>query len=461
MAYWSDVRYLAESEPGMVDVNAEEFRRVNRLIQAVLPELGQVRSATEWVGEGREVYDRKLGESLTLLEHLASAFQKAGDALDDYGRELRRAKECLDEGERKQDSLRHLLKPFLSGHTSAFDEAEPLRQWEDITHTTGLRDALSDPMVINNSVRAEGDRLATEIKSAFDESRRIEESARERCVPVLRQAHEMIPDFRADSGRAEAIIRGTPGLRQEMDEARRDPNVRLPGTGEAPEATRPTATGPVSSTLQEMRDAAARLPGGNLTWDATDVARWQVGVGETENEFRQRWIRDNREVIRAAAERYGLPADVVAGIAFREVGGKPMWLDDVTDEIRQNLPDQVRPWSLAGEPDQTSYGPMAIQVRRAAETLGYDPAHLSEEQRREVIASLVDPKQSVFVAAKHLAELKQASDFALVEPDQMTQEQRRELAARYNGGPYWQGGDAQRYANDFQRDLPQARDALR
>ncbi|WP_143174414.1 hypothetical protein [Streptoalloteichus hindustanus] len=104
---------------------------------------------------------------------------------------------------------------------------------------------------------------------------------------------------------------------------------------------------------------------------------------------------------------------------------------------------------------------MAIQVHRAAETLGYDPAHLSEEQRGEVIASLVNPKESVFVAAKHLAELKQSSDFALTDPDGMTPEQRRELAARYNGGLYWRGPDAQGYANNFQRELPQAREALR
>ncbi|SHG64004.1 hypothetical protein [Streptoalloteichus hindustanus] len=167
----------------------------------------------------------------------------------------------------------------------------------------------------------------------------------------------MLPDYRADSAKAESIISSTPGIRQEMAEARHGPNVRLSGVGEIPEATRPAATGLVSTTLREVRDHAARLPGGNLTWGTADFARWQVGVGETEDQFRQRWIRDNREVIKAAAAKYGLPADVVAGIAFQEVGGKPMWMDDTTDWARKNLPGGMRPWKLAGEPDQTSYGP--------------------------------------------------------------------------------------------------------
>lgn len=43
----------------------------------------------------------------------------------------------------------------------------------------------------------------------------------------------------------------------------------------------------------------------------------------------------------------------------------------------------------------------------------------------------------------------------------MTREQRQELAARYNGGPYWQNDDAQAYGRGFDMNLDDARSALK
>ncbi|MFE9927384.1 hypothetical protein ACFYQA_39605 [Streptomyces sp. NPDC005774] len=40
-------------------------------------------------------------------------------------------------------------------------------------------------------------------------------------------------------------------------------------------------------------------------------------------------------------------------------------------------------------------------------------------------------------------------------------EQQQELAARYNGGPYWENDQAQRYSRDFAHHLDQARNAIR
>ncbi|RPK89871.1 hypothetical protein [Streptomyces sp. ADI98-10] len=76
--------------------------------------------------------------------------------------------------------------------------------------------------------------------------------------------------------------------------------------------------------------------------------------------------------------------------------------------------------------DETSFGPIAIQIRRGAEVLGYDPDSLTGHQR------------------------------AIVEPAQY-----QELAARYNGGPYWEGDQAQAYGRGFGNHLENARDALR
>ncbi|MET8896082.1 hypothetical protein [Streptomyces albogriseolus] len=43
----------------------------------------------------------------------------------------------------------------------------------------------------------------------------------------------------------------------------------------------------------------------------------------------------------------------------------------------------------------------------------------------------------------------------------MTAEQQHELATRYNGGPYWENDQAQRYGWDFAHHLDQARNAIR
>jgi len=78
---------------------------------------------------------------------------------------------------------------------------------------------------------------------------------------------------------------------------------------------------------------------------------------------------------------------------------------------------------------------MAVQIRRAAEVLGYDPANLSDSQRAEIVSALKDPAQNMFITAKYLESLKAESDFADVPADQLALYQYEELAARYNGGP--------------------------
>lgn len=479
MAYWSDVKYIDESDPGMINVNAEEFKRLGRLADTALPELAAVKTGPEWEGAGREGYDRKLDDVTRLVRYLGDAFVAAGKALGDYVPEIRKAKELVHEGKSPEKELKELLKPYQSGHTKKFHRAEPLRQWEDLRETTGFLDWLSDPLVINDDVERRANQLHGEIHHIFGEAKKIDENARSSCVAALRRAYELLPDYRVDSSRggwfitANSIIKNIPGLKQELAEATADPNVRLPGMGEIPsypDGTRLSSA--VSPALQDLRERAGALPGGNVTWNTSDFIRWQSGIditnggapveGESEEEFKLRWIRDNRDVIKAAAEQYGLPADMLAGIAYKEVGGKPMGLDDTTDWLRKHVPSWLREGTLVeGDPDQTSYGPMAVQVRRAAEALGYDPESLSEKQRDEIVGSLKNPKENVFIAAQYLSNLKQSSDFALTDPGQMTEEQGQELAARYNGGPNWHSDDAKGYARDYAKHRNEAAEALK
>ncbi|MGW3726862.1 hypothetical protein [Streptomyces sp. NPDC000851] len=103
----------------------------------------------------------------------------------------------------------------------------------------------------------------------------------------------------------------------------------------------------------------------------------------------------------------------------------------------------------------------AAAVRRGAEVLGYDPDHLTDQQRGTVEEALQDPAQNIFIASEYLAQLKAESEFADVPAEEMTPAQYQELAARYNGGPYWQTDDAQAYGRGFTNNLDDARNALR
>ncbi|MFD9223531.1 hypothetical protein ACFWDI_26835 [Streptomyces sp. NPDC060064] len=172
------------------------------------------------------------------------------------------------------------------------------------------------------------------------------------------------------------------------------------------------------------------------------------------DEGRREYISGNKELIKAAAADSGLPPEMVAGIAWQEVQGDPGVLDDLAYEGRKILPGSE-------DPDRTSMGPMAIQVRRAAEVLGYDPHNLTDTQRSVIVDAVKDPAKNIFIASEYLAQLKAESGFADVPPEQMTRAQMQELAARYNGGPYYASDDAQAYGRGFDNRLDQAKEAMR
>jgi soluble lytic murein transglycosylase-like protein len=127
----------------------------------------------------------------------------------------------------------------------------------------------------------------------------------------------------------------------------------------------------------------------------SDLVGWQLGR-ENIFSFKNQWVHGNRSAINAAAKRFDLPPGLVAGVAYNEVGGDPQSIDSLAYALRG---DSTR--------DRTSFGDLSVQVRRAAEALGYDPSNdLSPSQRRMLIESLKDPTQNIFIAAKHLADLR-------------------------------------------------------
>jgi len=324
--------------------------------------------------------------------------------------------------------------------------------------TTGFLDWAAELTMDIDDIKDDANRAHDQASSDFGNAKTVEKDARDDCLATLSKAYKALPDFRGGSFvDAKDLLDSIPALRKEAGEARIDPLTRLEGSGPKAEFTSPVGKDDVSPALWDIRMRLLDLP------EATD-SYW---IPPLSNGDRAEWITANKDIINAAAKRSGLPPDMVAGIAWQEVGGQPGWGDDITDSVREiaendwfpvtpeNLPSR-----LGGDKDETSFGPIAIQVRRGAEVLGYDPEHLTGSQRDQIEAALQDPGQNIFIASEYLAMLKAESDFADVPADEMSAEQRQELAARYNGGPYWQDDKAQGYGRGFRNNLDDARRAL-
>ncbi|MEU6482558.1 hypothetical protein [Streptomyces sp. NPDC046887] len=458
--YRDEVAFLEDCNPPLVERNALEFRRLRDLLLEVKPGLRRAAEDRDWIGEGRKRYDNRMREARDLVSHLADGYDKAQSALMHYASALRVAKAHYVNGKADEETLAGLIAQVADAVTPTAQKAGAMRQWEDLRGTTGFLDWAAELAVDIDDIRDDANRAHDNAGANYGLAKSTEARARDTCTAALDQAYKALPDFRG-SGFVDAkdLLAAMPALRSEAFEARSDLLTSLSGSGPKADFSLPTGTQDVSASLQDIRLRLTALP------EATD-AYWAVPRDAQE---RREWIAANKGIIQAAAERSGLPADMVAGIAWQEVGGQWGWMDDGVDSVRGLARDGWLPVApealpidrLSGNPDETSFGPIAIQVRRAAEVLGYDPARLTEGQRDTIEAALQDPGQNIFIASEYLAMLKEESGFAGVPSEEMTRDHYKELASRYNGGPYWQSEQAQGYGRGFDRNLDEARNALK
>ncbi|MFE7774061.1 hypothetical protein ACFU5O_09190 [Streptomyces sp. NPDC057445] len=457
----SDVQFLAECNPALVERNADEFQRLRDLLVEIEEPARRAETRTEWHSEGSKSYEARVAEARALVVHLAEGYNKAASALRSYALALATAKSHFSDGKESEQALASLIATKGTAITREAQEAEPMRQWEDTRGTTGFLDWLAESTMDIDDIKDEANRLHDAAGSSFHLAKSAEKEARDICVHALKAAYDLLPDFRLGAGVERAdFYAAMAAMRREAQEARSDPLTHLPGSGTKRDFAPPVGDDPVSPALRDIRMRVAGLP------EAKDNY-WDPASSDAE---RREWIATNKEIIQAAAKSSGLPPEMVAGIAWQEVGGQWGAFDDITDTIRQQAdapwglspvaPENL-PWRLGGNPDETSFGPIAIQVRRGAEVLGYDPAHLTEQQRAVVEEALQDPAQNIFIASGYLAQLKAESEFADVPAGNMTRDHYRELAARYNGGPYWESEKAQGYGRRFDGSLDHVKDALR
>lgn len=458
ISHRKDVEYLEGCNPPLVERNADEFKRLHDMLVAVDPSAERAEKHTRWKSEGSGHYEARLTEARKLLTQLAEGYHKAAAALSDYASALVVAKAHYSNGRANERSLANLIHTKGTAITREAQEAEPMRQWEDMRATTGVMDFFAELTMDVDDIRDDANRLHDSAGGDFHLAKVTEHEAREICVHQLKQAYDLLPDFRMGFVQRVDIVPAIADLRREAAEARTNPLTRLPGSGPKQDYYPVAGNDIVSPTLRDIRLQVANLPG----------ARDSYWTPPSNAQERADWIAANKDIIKAAARNSGLPPGMVAGIAWQEIGGQPGILDDITDTLREQadsplspIAPESLPWRLGGDPDNTSMGPIAIQVRRGAEVLGYDPDHLTDQQRGMVEDSLQDPAQNIFIASEYLAQLKAESEFADVPAEEMTPAQYQELAARYNGGPYWQTDDAQAYGRGFTNNLDEARNALR
>ncbi|MFJ4779889.1 hypothetical protein [Streptomyces sp. NPDC088762] len=464
LSYRQDVEFLEECNPALVERNAAEFRRLRDLLVQVEEPARRAETRTQWQSDGSHTYTSRLAEARRLVTHIAEGYDKAASALHAYASALTTAKTHYGNGKRAERALAALIGTKGTAITRTAQEAEPMRQWEDMRATTGFLDGLAELTMDVDDIRDEANRLHDDAGGNFRLAKTAEQEARNTCVHALKQAYELLPEFTVKGGGSRPdLYAAMADIRREAQEARTSPLTRLPGGGPKREMTGPV--GPdtlISPQLRDIRMKVAALPG-----EAADTY-WIPNVTDG---MRADWISQNQEILRAAAAHAGVPEDLLAGVAWQEVGGyQPGIADDIVGALReqaeapwglspiasQNLPDRI-----GGKSDETSYGPIAIQLRRGAEVLGYDPEHLTDRQRGMVEQALQDPKENAFIAGAYLAQIKAETSFADVPADQLTEAQKREIAARYNGGPYWDLDKAQGYGDRFVNNLGQAKEAMR
>ncbi|RML48184.1 hypothetical protein ALQ97_04875 [Pseudomonas savastanoi pv. glycinea] len=174
------------------------------------------------------------------------------------------------------------------------------------------------------------------------------------------------------------------------------------------------------------------------TWTLLDVIiwkgwpeRWGGGPGYLRR-FKDAWLVHNKLYIKAAAAKYSLPIELLAGVCWIEVGGDPNIVDRIGFEVRTF--DRLGNVSsvLTNPPAKTSFGWVSIQLRTAAITLGMNPDEMDSSQFRSLANCIEIDVYNIDIAAKHIRMLADYDHFSTIGI-----EEARIIGARYNRGTSW------------------------
>lgn len=172
-------------------------------------------------------------------------------------------------------------------------------------------------------------------------------------------------------------------------------------------------------------------------WDEIDVMYWKLTKNNPErksgkyysNAYKDAYVQYNRRLIIESANAFGIPPELLGGVAWIEAGGKPEEYKPLTMNWREQFSfiKNVKP------ADHTSVGSVAMQIRVAASTLGLDPATLTTRDQLELATCLLEDEFNLRLVAHHLRDLilYDHPDAATLHP---TDIQYKMAGIRYNRG---------------------------
>lgn len=178
-------------------------------------------------------------------------------------------------------------------------------------------------------------------------------------------------------------------------------------------------------------------------WGVIDLFVWKVfperfggGIPYIQR-FKDAWVQNNKLRILAAAARHRLPAPLLGGVCWIEVGGDPNFIDSIAFAVRGfdwSGPDWVdRHFTMTNNPAKTSFGSVSVQLRTAAQTLGKDPSAMSHQELGQLASLLERDAANIELVARLLRHLAERDGIAANLPH-LTVQQVRIIGARYNRG---------------------------
>ena len=212
---------------------------------------------------------------------------------------------------------------------------------------------------------------------------------------------------------------------------------------------------------QIINDANQLLPHANTKeWRNIDALEYyrlskikkdEKSAQEFVENFKNQWVCGYKDIINEAANEFNIPPDLLAAIAWREVGGDPPAFDLAADARSLGL--------YPGHPDETSFGNTSIQLRNAASALGYDPNQLTPQERTQLRYSLQNSNQNLFITAKYLSDLIEKYIPDHTNPSQISERDKLALAGAYHRGAvysdledFWNNpGNGKNYAGGYGR----------
>lgn len=169
-------------------------------------------------------------------------------------------------------------------------------------------------------------------------------------------------------------------------------------------------------------------------WSIPDLITWKTTfLGQFYLEYyKDGYIVFHKEKIKSSAAKYGIPANLLASVAWIEAGGKPDWVKtDIVLPIRMTYYNRFFP--ITKPPETTSVGIIAMQIRVVAETIGINPNELTQEKIFQIVSCMQKDAYNIDIVAKHLKNLI-LFDYPNANTSNLTDEQFIVAGSRYNRG---------------------------